>query len=670
MSAVTSSDDLVTQVVVDLRDGGTLAACLPKYQQRPAQLTLARAVAEAIATGATLIGEAGTGTGKTWSYLIPAIRSDQVAVVSTANKALQDQLFGKDIPFLQWHLRPFEAALMKGMGNYVCQDRLEQTLRDPDQEASEELDRLLAATRRPDFSGDLESLPFLLPAEIRARVNGDADQCAGKACEFYASCYIYAMREQVKQAQIIVVNHTLLLLDALLDHALLPDHDLVVIDEAHHLEAEATAAFTQVVTPGQVAALLSRHLVQEHTESSTREAIKGLSALLWQQVEELPWKSSPRHLLVEPIPEALVLSSKLDDLARELRANRPVTQDEKERALYDKLVEQVETLARTFRQVFDPGSFPDWVAYAERVERAGGRSAFQACLAPLSVAHFLRDKLFDKPAILVSATLATGAAQAQHEQRSPFAYFRQRVGLADVEVQECILPYAFDYERRALLYLPSPQMVPEPVALQSSQVSREQAERYLQAMADQMWQLIQASSGRAFLLFSSKRMLQECYERLAPRLAYPLFRQGDLPRAELVRRFSLEAGAVLFGLKTFWEGVDIAGEALSLVVIDKLPFAPPDDPVDQRRVNRMKAEKKDWFGEYVLPRVILDLKQGIGRLLRTDTDRGVIALLDTRLTTRGYGRRVLEELPPARRTRALEDVRAFFDRGATDDRVC
>lgn len=676
MTTTTIQDELIAQVLHDLGKGGTLAAQLPGYRERPAQLALASQVAEALAGGTTCIAEAGTGIGKSLGYLIPAVRSGKVTVVSTSNKSLQEQLFFKDIPFLQTHLASFEAAFMKGMGNYVCLDRMAQARADPEIEGKPAFSDLLATLGNPTWSGDLESLPFTLPAEIRGRINGDSDECAGKQCEYYASCYISAMRERVKQASVIVVNHSLLLLDAVLSHALLPDHDVIIVDEAHHLEAEATAAFTLTVKPRQVSAFLNARLVQECTSPELRETIKALNLLLWQQVEQLPFNTTSRLLLVQPIAEAFALASKLEDLLKELRINRPSHQDEKDAALYDKLLERGDTLARKIRQACTPGKPNEWVSYAERVPRTNGTTSSQVCLAPLDVAPFLREKVFDeKPTILVSATLATGTAQVRRQGRSPFVYFRERVGLDRSEVQECVLPHVFEYQRNALLYLPSPQALPEPVSIQNWSGEQEQHERYLQKLTEEMWSLVQASRGRAFLLFASRRMLDECYARLGPRLSYPLWRQGELPRAELVRRFREEQGSVLFGLKSFWEGVDIVGDALSLVVIDKLPFAPPDDPVEQGRVKRMRERGQNWFGEFVLPRVIIDLKQGMGRLLRTDTDRGVVALLDTRLSTKGYGRQVLDELPPARRTHTLEDVRAFFHvptgtSGVRNGRVC
>ncbi|HET9920072.1 MAG TPA: helicase C-terminal domain-containing protein, partial [Ktedonobacteraceae bacterium] len=279
--------------------------------------------------------------------------------------------------------------------------------------------------------------------------------------------------------------------------------------------------------------------------------------------------------------------------------------------------------------------------------------------APLDVTSWLRERLFDKcNVICTSATLATigagNSSNTSESKKANFAYFRRRVGLDTYpEVLETVLPLTFDYESNALLY--TPRHLPEP-----AYGDNKAAENYALAIAREMYRLVNYSRGRAFLLFSSKRMLDKAYETMSPHLEFPLLRQGDMSRIELTRRFREEEGAVLFGLKSFWEGVDIAGEALSLVVIDKLPFEPPDDPVHEARVAQMKAAGENWFGTYVLPQAVLRLKQGLGRLLRTRDDRGVMAILDTRLHTKGYGKQVLNALPPARRTSSIKDVEQFF----------
>jgi Rad3-related DNA helicase len=332
--------------------------------------------------------------------------------------------------------------------------------------------------------------------------------------------------------------------------------------------------------------------------------------------------------------------------------------------MYDMLITRTKNLAANMRTVFSVDQPNKFVYYVERANAQGKRGGqLEVVAAPLEVSSWLQKQLFDKyNVICTSATLATIGPNPVHPaDRGPnFAYFRRRVGLDHVaypRVQERILPLAFDYEHNAVLYIP--RHLPEPVYGTGSE-----AIRYMKSIAHEMMKLVEASRGRAFLLFSSKRMLEDVYNEfctsLPSHLDYPLLRQGDMTRMELTRTFRETEGAVLFGLKSFWEGVDIAGEALSLVVIDKLPFDPPDDPVHEARVAQMKAAGENWFGLYVLPQAVLRLKQGLGRLLRSHEDRGVMAILDTRLHTKGYGKLVVNALPPARRTSSLRDVEQFF----------
>jgi ATP-dependent DNA helicase DinG len=345
----------------------------------------------------------------------------------------------------------------------------------------------------------------------------------------------------------------------------------------------------------------------------------------------------------------LRLAGALTDLAESLQAKRPLTLDEKEDLLYDKLVKRTRVLAADTRVVFGQEAKEERVYYAEQSAAQRGRNGQptqSVSAAPLAVTELLREKLFDRiPIIATSATLAVGG---------DFSFFRSRVGL--VGAQEATLPYAFDYRSHALLYVPRMRNEPAYGAAGTA---------YLDELAGEMERLIEASRGRAFLLFSSQRALQHVLKKLEDSLAgsqFTLLVQGEgLSRIELTRQFRQRERAVLFGLKSFWEGVDVVGEALSLVVIDKLPFDPPDDPVNEARVNAMKQAGQNWFGGYSLPMAILRLKQGIGRLLRTKDDRGVMAILDKRLYTKSYGAETLRALPPATRTADIAEVRRFFD---------
>jgi Rad3-related DNA helicase/serine/threonine protein kinase len=609
-----------------------------------------------------LAGRAMIPTHNSLAYLLPIVRSGKVAIVSTANKALQEQLFYKDIPFVQKHIKNFDAALVKGVGNYVCLDRVEEERTGLQFYAkNRDFQRLLDVINDSDstFTGDFETLGFQLPGDIRAKVATDSDQCAWIKCNFYADCYVRKMREQAQRAKIIVVNHTLLLLDAAIGGFLLPERDVIILDEAHHLEEEATRAFTVTINPTQISTLLAQRMLKAYSQLNLQAEAERAAQEMWVRLSLVADPGYKGRINLEaPLEEGLHLATTISDLADSLRRQRPPNLEEKDSQLYDKLLKRTQNLADNIRTVFSVENTQKFVYYVECISTPGQRGFhLQASAAPLDVTEWLKERLFKQCTVIcTSATLATvGPNPAKPDDKGPnFAYFRRRVGLDPVErpdVLERILPLAFDYESNALLYLP--RDLAEPTFGSGS-------DDYMKAIAREMYRLVKLSRGRAFLLFSSKRMLDRAYELMSPHLPYPLLKQGDMTRLELTRRFREEEGSVLFGLKSFWEGVDIVGEALSLVVIDKLPFDPPDDPVHEARVALMKAAGENWFGTYVLPQAVLRLKQGLGRLLRSREDRGVMAILDTRLHTKGYGRMVLNALPPARRTSSIRDVERFF----------
>ncbi len=660
---------LASIVTADLWQGGILSRSLPGYEERPAQIEMATLVAHSLTDQKHAVIEAGTGTGKSLAYLVPIVRSGKVAIISTANKALQEQLFYKDIPFVQKHIKHFEAALVKGMGNYVCLDRLESERTGMQYYAkNRDFMRLLDITNDPDadFMGDFETLNFQLPGDIRSKICADSDQCAWSKCGYFGDCYVREMRERAERAQVIVVNHTLLLLDAVMDGYLLPKREVIVLDEAHHLEEEATRSFTVTVNPNSIMTLLSQTMLKQHSTLSLQDDANKAMMHAWERlrlVADPGYKG--RANLHSPFEEGLKLATIITDLADSLRKQRPKDLPDRESQLYDKLLKRTQNLATNIRTVFSVDQPNRFVYYVERVNTgARGGVQLEVSAAPLDVTSWLKEQLFDKSDVIcTSATLATIGPNANNpDDKGPnFSYFRRRTGLNLLEpdkVIERILPLSFDFESNALLYLP--RDLPAPVY-------GEGADDYTKAIAREMYRLVKLSRGRAFLLFSSKRMLDRAYELMEPHLDNPLLRQGDMPRIELTRKFREEKGAILFGLKSFWEGVDISGEALSMVVIDKLPFDPPDDPVHEARVAQMKAAGENWFGIYVLPQAVLRLKQGLGRLLRSRDDRGVMAILDTRLHTKGYGRQVLNALPPARRTSNIRDVQRFFAEEKEDE---
>jgi Rad3-related DNA helicase len=505
-----------------------------------------------------------------------------------------------------------------------------------------------------EWNGDLDLLRIPLRNELRSRLVAESDQCAWRNCPHFHDCYVREMRERARNAQVIVVNHTLLLLDAAMDGFLLPERDVIVIDEAHHLEEEATRAFTVTVTPGRIQSLLTQQRLRAHADPLVVQQALAAYQQAWDALARVSRPDAKgRQHLTEPLEEGLALASAIGDLATSLQHNRPITVEGKEEQLYEKLVKRTRNLAKDARIVFEVKEPDERVYYLEKVGGSRRREAqLAASAAPLSVADLLREKLFDRiPTIATSATLAVN---------NRFTFFRERVGLP--ASPEAVLPLTFDYRTHALLYVPRLRHEPAFGAASGP---------YLDEMASDMAALVEASEGRAFLLFSSFSALEGVLGRIERQLdddGYTVLAQGrELSRMALLKAFRESPRAVLFGLKSFWEGVDVQGEALSLVVIDKLPFDPPDDPVHEARINQMKAAGVNWFGEYVLPQAILRLKQGIGRLLRTRDDRGVLAIMDKRLYTKSYGGQVLAALPPARRVTAIEEVRAFFAADAETD---
>lgn len=642
----------------DLLPGGSLSCALPGYQHREAQIEMAKHVGHAITDKNNLLVEAATGTGKSLGYLIPVVRSGKTTVVSTANKALQDQIFKKDIPFVQQHVKQFEAAILKGRANYVCIDRLSKVAQEEKGDVWDADYKQLRARVENDtaYDGDFEALDFAIHPELKSKVYADKDQCAWEKCNFYSQCYVKRMKERVQGAQVIVTNHNLLLLDADSER-ILPAHEVTVVDEAHHLERIAIDVRTTEVKPSRVTSLLRLKQVKKHSLEGTYLEVERQFTVTWELLETIFKKSSKYGSgvpLMHPIEEGLHLASLLDTMAGEIDRSRPGGMTEKEEKLYTLLVDRTRHVAEDMRKVFSVEHKGMYVYHIENdTDVRNGGFSVRVDMTPLDVASFLKERLFDKYTVIcASATLATAKTIA-HNVQLDFSYLRKSVGEDNPYTVEKVLPAVFDYKKHALLYVP--EKFPVPV-YGDNPVSHE----YEQAIASEMLRLVRASRGRAFLLFSSKRMLELVYSRVALDIPYPVLRQGDMPTNELVRRFKNAGNAVLFGVKSFWEGVDIAGDALSLVVIDKLPFNPPNDPVGQARVEAMKVTGENWWGEYVLPQVILHLKQGVGRLIRTETDKGVMAILDARLYTKSYGRDVVASLPPARYTHHFRDVEQFF----------
>ncbi len=633
-----------------------MARSLPGYEERAGQVQMADMILRAITRGEHAVVEAGTGTGKSMAYLVPAIYSGKTVIVSTANKALQEQLIRKDIPFLQRVLpMSFEAAIVKGRGNYLCLDRFRDE--EPYQQmigGSRGWSRL-AAWKDETQSGDFDDLDTALPADLRSRVMSTTRTCVGMACDLYDRCFVEGAYQKAEASRIIVCNHALLLADLQLRDRgahVLPDRDAIVIDEAHNLEESAVNALSAELGPAEILELLENALIRRHVDAGLLSRATETGRRFAEEIRAACGTS--QHLILDTVPSGEHFADIVAEMAESMQRSNPHKSSErtKEARRYGMALEWLADTAETSRLV---ARIQDRDSVRYSVAGEGGRDrVVRIRWSPIDVSDRLGEILFDRyPTICTSATLATRGAAVDEDGEpagpSPFAYFRSHVGCKDAG--EALIPSPFDFAGQCLLY----------VARTMPEFSPQQHEGFVVALAEHIERLVAASRGRAFCLFTSYKTLGAVYDLLAPRLPFPTLRQGTLPRPELLKRFISKPGSVLFATRSFWEGVDVVGSNLSLVIIDKMPFSAPDEPVVQARVARLKADGKDWFNDLMLPQATLQLKQGFGRLIRSAADRGVVALLDSRLVRKGYGRQVLSALPPARRTLRIEDVEAFFN---------
>ena len=610
--------------------GGRLAGALPGFEPRREQAALAQEVGEALEQCDHLVAEAGTGTGKSLAYLLPALVSGRRVVVATATKALQEQLLTKDVPAAAAALgRRVLVAVLKGRQNYLCRrslqgvDQLGGLFRTAEDAADFERLRDWIETTE---TGDRAELEFEPSQTLWAELSVGADRCAGRRCPFVGTCFAEAARERAGEAELVIANHALYFADLSLraksdGAAVLPQHDAVVFDEAHRLEDAAAAWFG-----GRVSLARLRQLERD-VERMCREEGRTPPARPLAEVDRAgerlvngfdPGSGRRRFTAAdsERLEDAgLALSSALGALAAALMGAG----------------EEADALAR--RSLAAADDVESCVA-VEDPDRVSWAEPGAVAWAPVDVSDLLRDALWETEttAVLVSATLDP-------------RFVRRRLGLDDA--RELVLPSPFDFREQALVYVPT--RLPEP-----------RATGYFDRLADEVVALCRLSRGRALVLTSSYRALDELVDRCASRLQYPLLRQGEAPRERLLERFRAEVDSILFATSTFWQGVDVQGESLSLLVIDKLPFAAPGDPIVEARCERIAREGGDWFVEYALPTAVLQLRQGFGRLIRGHGDEGVVAILDPRLRSRAYGRRFLESLPPAPVVAELEAVDRFF----------
>jgi ATP-dependent DNA helicase DinG len=630
--------------------GGLLEKCHSGYEFRRSQLEMAELVEEAFRTKQHAILEAGTGTGKTLAYLIPAIRSGQRVVVSTATKSLQEQLFSKDIPFLQKHFaRNLKVAVMKGRANFLCRQKVYLAQGQPVLKGLDEIDwfRQIKDWEKVTETGDRAELDFLPDnSDLWHRLDARRETCTGQKCPQFQNCFLTRMHQRAHEADLIIVNHHLFFADLALRRddfgSILPDHSAVIFDEAHEIEDVAGDYFGRQISNYRFEEL-SRDAEQTlrltRTKSPAvmkcaarlREAARSFFECFPAREGRFPFEPAERAAFVEQHSEALerlVAASKR--LETEIAALR--TKPDELVAIARRAAELRAELTHLLES-----NERNWVYWYER----RGKGVFLAA-TPIDLSEILRAQLFEKfdSVVLTSATLAVGGR---------FDFLKQRLGIA--AVKERVLPHEFNFRSQAVLYIP-PQLpdVRQP--------------RFAAAAAEEIERVLGLTRGRAFCLFTSYNQMREVYERVSRKVDFPLLLQGTAPRSALLEKFRSTPHAVLFATASFWQGVDVPGEQLSCVVVDRLPFAVPSDPVVAARVRALTEDGRNAFAEYQVPQAVLALKQGFGRLIRSKSDRGVLVILDNRIRRMQYGRIFLESLPEYAVTQDAAEVARFLENPA------
>src|SRR5438105_14099127 len=624
--------------------GGLLAAAIAGYRKRPEQVEMAQAIGEAIESTGVLVAEAGTGTGKTFAYLVPALRAGGKVIVSTGTKTLQDQLFDRDLPAVRSALAcGASAALLKGRANYVCLYRWGRAVTEggaTTREEAAQLNRIqsFAALSTTGDRADLADVPE--DAAIWSQATSTRDNCLGQSCPDYGDCFVMRARRNALAADVVVINHHLFFADVVLRDEgvaeLLPACNTLIFDEAHQLPETARLFFGDSLSSSQIVELARDARAELRAAGGASPELEALANRLDKAARDLrlalgdgPLRLAwPQALGVAGFPEALIkLRSALKILDRALAA-----QAERSEGL-GACARRAGNAFAVLTRLLETDARED-VRWAE----VFGHSV-QLHVTPLHSGELFRRQMEDHPRawIFTSATLAVG---------DDFGHFTRELGVPQAETRRWESPFRF--AEQALLYLPQ-GLPPEP-----------NDPSFTDAVIEAAFPVLEASGGRAFLLFTTLRALRRAHELLRGRIDYPLLVQGTGSRSELLARFRSLGNAVLLGSASFWEGVDVRGEALSVVVIDKLPFAPPDDPVLAARIDAIRARGGNAFNELQLPQAVLQLKQGAGRLIRDENDRGVLMLCDPRLLSKPYGARVLKSLPPMKPTRDLAEVEAFF----------
>jgi ATP-dependent DNA helicase DinG len=630
---------------------GPIARALPGFEAREGQVRMARLIERGFLENVHTIVEAGTGVGKSLAYLVPALRAGARVVISTGTIALQEQLVRKDIPLVTKALGVnARVELLKGRNHYLCKAKFEKESGARLVAPSLALERLWQWAERTE-TGDRAELEFTPSGADWETLDADADDCVGEYCSRFADCHFFRRRDAARFADIVVVNHALFFLDLVSGGALLPAYDFVILDEAHQAEKYATAALTATLSPVSVGRMM-RKLHRTYAVPGAHDAAldEGMRRLQ-QTLARVPGDKYPvaaNDGLADVLPG---LRETFYHLENWLQANwqsalRSRTDNEAEaerrrdlalRAVSAHIatVDRIESAAQQATNGAVPADEIDAVAWVERGE---GDARYEVNAAPFQIGDFLRAALFARArsVVLTSATISTGGS---------FAFLRESLGVDDA--QELVAPSPFDYARQARLYVAPPQLNPKSLD-------------FARRAAPLIEEILDRTGGRAFVLFTSYARMREVHGLLRERLAFPVKVQGDLPRSALLDWFRSTKNAVLFATGTFWEGIDVVGDALSCVVIDRLPFPSPSEPLVAARIAALEARGKSGFEHYMIPSAIVRLKQGFGRLIRSTTDRGVVALLDGRATSMRYGATIVAALPPATRITDLSALDGLF----------
>ncbi|MBB3224860.1 ATP-dependent DNA helicase [Pseudoduganella umbonata] len=634
--------------------GGPLGPAVGGFRPRKSQTEMAKAIAQAIAEQQTLIAEAGTGTGKTFAYLVPALMWGGKTIVSTGTKNLQDQLFLRDIPTVRAALKaPVSVALLKGRGNYLCHYHLERTLANGRMTSREdvgylrEISRFLKMTQTGD-KAELARVPENAP--VWNLVTSTRENCIGQECQYNQDCFVLKARREAQQADVVVVNHHLFFADVALKDTgvaeLLPSANTIIFDEAHQLPDTATLFFGETVSTSQVLELCRDVLAEGLAHARDGANWASVVSAVEKAARDLRL-TFPQDVVRLSLPQIAPSSDffpALEKLKEELDGMLEVLEGQAQRA---ETIEHCRTRGLELAQKYKDWTYDPKVKVPPGQEAVYWVEAFASSLqlhkTPLSIAQIFSNQREGTPRswIFTSATLAV---------KNDFKHFSHQLGLYDEPAMSW--PSPFNYPEQGILYVP--QGLPDPNSL-----------GYTDAVLDSALPVIEAAGGRTFLLCTTLRAVKRAAERLRDEferrgLKFPLFVQGDRGRTELLDQFRKAGNGVLIGSQSFWEGVDVRGEALSLVIIDKLPFAPPDDPVLAARIEVMEKKGMNGFVHHTLPEAIINLKQGAGRLIRDEGDRGVLMLCDPRVITKPYGRRIWQSLPPFKRTREQAEVIAFF----------